>query len=381
MRITLVISSLTGGGAERVATNMANYWAAKGWAITILTDSQGSRPRAYNLLPQVVHRDLGPFPDASRRIPDSETVIALRQLMNIASRSERVVVLSELDLVARLRHAIKDTHPQAVISFIDLTNVRVLLATAGLDVPVIVSEHCDPNCNNIGQGMELLRRRLYPGARCLVALTDEAMSFFSGVNGIRGRIIPNPVLPADDREEPEIHKKNMVLMGMGRLSHEKGFDLLLRAFAAASNEHPGWSLEIWGQGPLQRSLEEFAARLGLSERVRFPGFTTTPYRAMSRADLFSLSSLCEGFPNVLCEAMASGLPVVSFDCPSGPRHIIRDGVDGVLVPPRDTSALAKALDRLMGDEHERKRLAARAPEVVERFAINKIMDMWEQILP
>jgi glycosyltransferase involved in cell wall biosynthesis len=381
MRITLAISSLMGGGAERVAVNMANYWASRGWAISILTDSQGSRPPAYNILPQVVHRDLAFSRDPGRRIPDRETVIALGGLWTNSVRPERAVLLWDLDLVAALRHAIKETRPQAVISFLELTNVRVLLATRGLEVPVIVSEHSDPNHNNIGAGMELLRRRLYPQAKYVVALTDESMRFFAEMNGVRCRVIPNPVLPhIGDAREQDNDKEGLVLMGMGRLSHEKGFDHLLRAFATVSNDHPGWSLEIWGEGPLLDWLGRLAAALDVSDRVRFPGFTRTPHLAMRRADLFALPSLCEGFSNVLCEAMAAGLPVISYDCPTGPRHIIRDGVDGVLVPAQNIPALAEALGHLMGDEHERRRLSARAREVAGRFAVDKIMDMWEEIL-
>ena len=381
MRITLAISSLMGGGAERVAVNMANYWADRGWAISILTDSQGSRPPAYDILPQVIHRDLAFSRGSGHRIPDRETVIALGGLLTDSVRPERAVLLWDLDLVAALRHAIKEMRPQAVISFLDLTNVRVLLATRGLDVPVIVSEHSDPIHNNIGAGMELLRRRLYPQAKYVVALTDESMRFFAEMSGVRCKIIPNPVLPhvGDDCEQGN-DKERLVLMGMGRLSSEKGFDHWLRAVATVSNDHPGWCLEIWGEGPLLGWLGRLAAVLGVSDRVRFPGFSRTPHLAMSRADLFVLPSLCEGFSNVLCEAMAAGLPVISYDCPTGPRHIIRDGVDGVLVPAQNISALAEALDHLMGNAHERKRLAARAPEVAGRFAIHKIMDMWEEIL-
>jgi len=385
VRITLVISSLAGGGAERVATNMANYWAGKGWKITILTLFHGAGAPAYDIVPEVVHSDLrlstnaGQMPD---REPLIECLIALRGILANLSGSERDSLLPDLILLGRLRHAIKNTHPDSVISFIELTNIRVLLATMGLDLPVIVSEHCDPNFNSVSAGIDLLRRRLYPAARYVVTLTDEAMSFFAGVTGIRGKVIPNPALPAIclPQDKTDTKKNGMVLLGMGRLSHEKGFDLLLRAFAIIKNQHPRWSLEVWGQGPLLASLERLTATLGLSDRTRFRGFTRTPSRAMRRADLFVLSSLCEGFPNVLCEAMASGLPVVSFDCPSGPRHIIRHDIDGLLVEPCNISALAEALDRLMGDDKERMRLASRAPEVVSRFAIEKTMDIWEQAL-
>ena len=378
MRLTLIISSLSSGGAERVMSTMANHWAEKGRRITLLTFDDGSEPPFYDLHPKVNHYPLNLF---------KASINPIDRVGNALKRHWD------------LRRAIVASCPQAVLSFIDTANVRVLLTTLGLRLPVIVSERIDPAHHSILRRWSTLRRWLYPRATCLIVQTHDALACFSVAVRQKARVIPNPVtapphLPAEQLASPRrTHRQAQAgggkvrpkrraktVIAMGRLARQKGFEQLLKAFAEISHTHPEWSVVIWGEGSLRSKLEAVRDELGLKGRVSFPGYTREPFEEMRQADLFVLSSHYEGFPNVLCEALACGLPVVSFDCPSGPREVIRDGIDGILVPPGDARALASAMDRLMDDDSERERLAARAPEVVEHFGVEKVMGMWETVI-
>lgn len=358
MRITLVISSLRRGGAERVMSLLAASWTEQGHEVTLLTLDHGE-VSAYPIHPGVKHRSLG---------------------LEAESRYFLQGMFRNLRRISVLRRAIRESRPDIVISFIDMVNVLTVLATRGLGVPVIISERTSPLRRSIGPVWSRLRKLSYPYADMLVCLTRASLEGFQAMTKVRGTVIPNPaVVVKDGVSAQRIHLTSNVLVAMGRLVPEKGFDWLLEAFAQIANGHPEWSLSIIGNGPLRAKLEEQTKALNLTNKVYFTGELSDPFPALCAADVFVLSSRFEGFPMALAEAMACGLPVVSFDCPEGPREVVRNGTDGILVPVGDVPALAAALDRLMSDPQERARLAARAPEVIQRFSRERVLSLWQQL--
>lgn len=362
MRITLVIGGIGTGGAERVLSILASLWCERGHRVHIICADAGHSPPFYPLDPRVTLQYLGVLPwrgSAAKR------------------------ALAFLRALRAFRAAIRGSDPTLVIALIELVNMLTLLSTVGLSLPVVVCEHTYPPGWPIGLAWEALRRITYPRAASVVALTPAGLSYFSKAVQRSGAVIPNPVvLPTRYRGAALRRDKSAkckTLVALARLAPAKGYDLLLRAFALAAKSQPDWSLEIWGEGSERPALERLAVELGIAGRVRLPGITSEPFEKLTAADLYVLSSRIEGFPMALCEAMACGLPVVSFDCLSGPREIIRDGVDGVLVPPGDVEALARSLTQLMQDEALRGKLAARAPEVLDRFSGPRIMEQWDAL--
>lgn len=362
MPITCVISSLGCGGAERVMVDLTRRLAGLGYDITLLTLDAG------------IPDHFAPDPAVRRRrLPDS--AIASCRWFDLPSQRRRT---------ATLRETILRERPRLVISFIDTVNISVLMALVGSGIPVIAAEHTDPRCYAIGWRWSWLRRFWYPRAARVVMLTAETLRWAeSHWPRWRARAIPNAVAPMDPvtpGPRPEFFGAHTVV-AMGRLGPEKGYDRLLLAFAALAGRFPEWKLVVFGEGAERAALENLIGAQGLAGRVELPGAVADPGRVLPHADLFVLSSRFEGFPMALAEAMACGLPAVAFDCLSGgPADIVRHGVDGLLVPQGDVDALREAMARLMGDADERRRFAARAPEVAARFAPERVVGLWRDLI-
>ncbi|MCR9259118.1 MAG: glycosyltransferase family 4 protein [Pseudomonadaceae bacterium] len=356
-RILFVLSGLGAGGAERVACNMLNFWASQQFQVGLLT--------------------LANLEDDHYSVDTRVSRLSL----DIIWTSQNILVglISNLKRMRMIRSSVVEFAPDIVISFIDRTNILVIASLLGTKLPVIVSERVDPREYSIDPVRRLARRCLYPFARALVVQTESVAAWGRSVT--RSNKVEVIVNPIDVLPEPSVYaNRPQVAVAVGRLAHQKGFDLLIRAFAVSRMRVAGWKLNILGEGPERPALQQLIDKHDLTNQVSLAGVVSEPWKWLDQARVFVLPSRFEGFPNALLEAMSMGCASIAADCPSGPGEIISNGENGMLVQPEDVDALVLALDSLEQNQLLAETLSDRGRMVRDRFATRKIMSEWNELI-
>ncbi|MFN3739293.1 MAG: glycosyltransferase [Thermodesulfovibrionales bacterium] len=297
-------------------------------------------------------------------------------------------------LVYLLSKIIRKEKPQLIVSFLTYTNYLTIIARmiARTDVPIIVSEHTHLSRDLSFQRFKFIKKKLvrylYPKAECIITVSKgvkEDLHTNFGIPEDRCIVIYNPLdidlireKIHDEVDHPWFKEDVPIIIACGRLTLEKNYPLLLKGIKKVL-KRINVRLIIIGEGEKRLSLESLTTSLGIEKNVAFLGFKQNPFKYIARANLFVLSSLYEAFGNVVLEAMACGVPVISTRCPSGPDEIITDGVNGLLVPVGDEDALAEAILRLLGDKELRQRLAKAGKKRAEDFRIEKIIAEYERV--
>lgn len=356
MRIVVVHHALDGGGSARAAVELANHLAGSGHAVS---------------LPALTRTADWHYP-----VLDSVTVHELTRSSQLAP-AWRV----GLEATPRLRRVVHAFRPDVVVGIGALPNVAVLAATVGTASRIVLSERADPSVMR-GRRWSWLRNAVYRRSSVdgFVVLTEATAAIArEWMPPDRVHVIPNPA-PDPDTQRPPGGRGEPIVLAMGRLVPQKGFDVLLDAWAQIAGSFPDWRLRIVGDGADRADLEARAVRLGVAPSIDMPGFDPKPFDAMAGAEVFVLSSRYEGFGQVLLQAMACAVPVVATDCPSGPAEILRGGSDGTLVPVEDRRALAEAMSRLMSDPALRDEMGRRALERSKDFRPDRVWAMWDAVL-
>ena len=372
----LLVSAWGMGGTIRAAVNLANYLADSREVEIVSTYRRREEPYfAFDPRVKVTPLDderkgatplrLRPVRAVLRRIPS-----ALYHPADI--RKHNHSLWTDIRLVRLLRR-----QRGVIIGCRPGHNILV----ADLKVPGLVAIGLEQmNLRSHAKNLKKAMLRRYRDLDGLAVLTEQDREEYQrAMNGAAPPMwrIPNTVARV---EPPRADLGAKRIFAAGRYTAQKGYDMLIPAFAPVAEAHPEWELKLCGRGKNTRQLRELVSELGLEGRVTLDGPTDDVPGEMAQASIYALSSRFEGFPLVLIEAMSKGMACVAFDCPTGPADIVEDHRNGLLVPPRDVGALSAALMEMVSDEALRRRCGEAALETAERFTMAAIGPRWEAMM-
>ncbi len=312
-----------------------------------------------------------------------------RKGMDLARPSRGLVdgVSQNIKRVRAVRQSLLDVKPDVAVAMMDTACVTLAGAAWGLTGVVAVgSIRSHPAIRPTKRVWKRIESIAFGQLTAIVSQTQTTAAWLaSNTTSKRIEVIPNPISWPLPEGKPRLdpgatcRRNRKILLAAGRLVPEKGYRLLVQAYASIAEKHPDWDLAIVGDGPERADLQSQISSIGMSARILIPGWAGNMAEWYERADLYVMTSRFEGFPNTLAEAMAHGLPAISFDCDAGPRDIICNGQDGLLVSAEDVPALAEALDSLMSDDGLRYRFGDAARDKRSRFSMETVASMWETL--
>lgn len=354
MRLLFYIHGITGGGSERVLSEIVNRLANEGNEVHLATRTEFTY--MFDIDSKVIQHNL---------------------YENYDYTSNRL--LKAVILRCNIRRIAKAVAPDVIIAFMAALGCSVIFSTLGLGIPVIVSEHTNVN-RNLGHALNIKRRLLYPFASAVTVLTRNDIKLWKKIYA-NAVYMPNPIDLSVLNRTNNIRRK--VVLAVGRVSEwrVKGFDNLIKCWSRLCHRFPDWKLEIAGD-------YDEASKLYLDELAKeydcihyeFLGFRRDIDILMMNSEVFCLSSRIEGLPMALIEAMHYGCCCVSFDVTTGPREIICDKKSGLLAADQDNDDLTAQLQSVLENDSLRESLAHNAHESVKKYSISYVIMRWKILL-
>lgn len=348
MRISFLLASLGSGGAERVVSLLANKMVERGHQVEIIC---------------LKFNDVYYQTDSRVKV-----TLAMQQTKN------------RLTEVFWLRKYLKQQKPDVVIPFTEGVYCFTILSLLGTGIPIIASERLDPAAMSTTR--KVLKRLLLPFADWLVVQTQSIKEYFPESIQKKTSIIYNPVndevFHQIENGELKIENEGRLnrIISVGRLYPQKNQEMMIRAFSKVADKFPDWQLVIFGEGPLRAELEFLVSSFKLQNRVFLPGRTEHVIEELRKSKIFCMSSDYEGMSNAMIEAICVGLPIVTTNV-SGVEELVKDGINGFVIPCGEVDEMANSFQRLMNNEHLVNYFSSN--NIVNRklFRIDTIVNKWE----
>ena len=360
LKIMFSIHGLCKGGAERVISNLSNYFCNE-YEVSLLAINAFDDEKNYDLDKRVKYIKCG----------------------NSWYKNTKNLFMKFKNLffnLKKIKKNLKSENPDVIVVFLPRSAFKILLVKPK-NTKVIYSGRNDPEKLYDSKIKKLLVKILFKRIDGFIYQTEDEKKWYEKRFKKEGKVILNSLNPSFVVDKPYTKQRKKEIVSMGRLSEQKNFPLLINAFKIVSEKHPDYKLTIYGEGELKNNLLEQAKNLNLEKKVSFPGIIDDVKSAIYDATVFVLPSNFEGMPNALIEAMVLGLPVIATDCPcGGPKTLIDNNKNGILININDQEALAKGINKIIEDSNFSKTIGDNASKLINLVNPDVVNKEWEDFI-